>query len=150
MGRLTFKGCRGLGRHGRPSVRTMPPSGRAWMMALSRAAFRRRPIEGVAGPAFTERYNPTAVDLYGGRLTLARPLVGTGARCDDHDGDASGAGDRVARVAPNCYEFYFVSRTEDAAPGPPDGIPRWTARGAECKAVEPARTNPASSLRSGR
>ena len=85
-----------------------------------------------SGKAFTERYEPD------GRLTYTEHSltlgghwsVTEGTLCTIYDGDASGGCYRVARVAPNCYEFYFVSRTEDAAPGPPDGIPRWTARGA--------------------
>ena len=85
-----------------------------------------------SGKAFTERY---AAD---GRVTYKEPgvtlaghwSVTEGTLCTIYDGDASGGFYRVARVDSNCYEFYFVSRTEQAAPGPPDGKPAWTARGA--------------------
>lgn len=85
-----------------------------------------------SGKAFTERY---AAD---GRVTYKEPGVTLGGHwsvtegtlCTIYDGDPSGGCYRVARVDTNCYEFYFVSRTEAAAPGPPDGKPAWTARGA--------------------
>ena len=56
--------------------------------------------------------------------------VTEGTLCTIYDGDPSGGCYRVALVDTNCYEFYFVSRTEAAAPGPPAGKPAWTARGA--------------------
>lgn len=85
-----------------------------------------------SGKAFTERY---AAD---GRLTYKEPgvtlsghwSVTAGTLCTIYDFEASGGCYRVARVDENCYEFYFVSRTEAAAPGPEDGKPAWTARGA--------------------
>ena len=85
-----------------------------------------------SGKAFTERYGND------GRLTYTERGVKLGGHwsvtegtlCTIYDNDVSGGCYRVSRVAPNCYEFYFVSRTEDAAPGPSDGTPRWTARGA--------------------
>ena len=96
--------------------------------------FRDATIEGryASGKAFTERY---AAD---GGVTYKEPGVRLGGHwsvtegtlCTIYDGDASGGCYRVARVDTNCYEFYFVSRTEAAAPGPPDGKPAWTARGA--------------------
>jgi len=86
-----------------------------------------------SGKAFTERY---AAD---GRLSYTEPglalgghwSVTEGTLCTIYDYDATGGCYRVARVDANCYEFYFVSRTEAAAPGPPGGgKPSWTARGA--------------------
>jgi len=96
--------------------------------------FKNGTIDGryVSGKAFTERY---AAD---GRVTYQEPgmtlgghwSVIEGTLCTIYDGDASGGCYRVVRVGSNCYEFYFVSRTEEAAPGPSDGKPAWTARGA--------------------
>lgn len=96
--------------------------------------FSDQTIDGryASGKAFTERY---AAD---GRVTYREPgmslagrwSVTEGTLCTIYDGDASGGCYRVARVDSNCYEFYFVSRTEAAAPGPADGKPAWTARGA--------------------
>ncbi|WP_246317227.1 hypothetical protein [Hyphomicrobium methylovorum] len=85
-----------------------------------------------SGRAFTERYDRD------GRLTyIERGVTMTGhwsategTLCTIYQSDASGGCYRVARVDTNCFEFYFVSRTEEAAPGPPGGKPRWTARGA--------------------
>jgi hypothetical protein len=110
------------------------PAARAWMDGAELVQrFGGATIDGryASGKVFTERYDPN------GRLTYTEHSltlgghwsVTEGTLCTIYDGDASGGCYRVARVAPNCYEFYFVSRTEDAAPGPPDGIPRWTARG---------------------
>jgi hypothetical protein len=96
--------------------------------------FKDATIDGryASGKAFTERY---AAD---GRVAYKEPgmtlaghwSVTEGTLCTIYDGDPSGGCYRVARVDTNCYEFYFVSRTEEAAPGPPDGKPAWTARGA--------------------
>lgn len=97
-------------------------------------AFKDATIDGryASGKAFTERY---AAD---GRVIYQEPGVSLGGRwsvtegtlCTIYDGDPSGGCYRVVRVDSNCYEFYFVSRTEAAAPGPPGGKPAWTARGA--------------------
>ncbi|MFA7305780.1 MAG: hypothetical protein WC026_03825 [Hyphomicrobium sp.] len=84
-----------------------------------------------SGKAFTERY---AAD---GRVTYQEPgmtlaghwSVTEGTLCTIYDDDASGGCYRIVQVDSNCYEFYFVSRTEAAAPGPPEGKPAWTARG---------------------
>jgi hypothetical protein len=85
-----------------------------------------------SGKAFTERYERD------GRVSYVEPMlklgghwsVTAGTLCTIYDGDAFGGCYRVTRVAPNCFEFYYVSPTEEAAPGPRDGTPRWTARGA--------------------
>jgi hypothetical protein len=99
------------------------------------AQFKGATIDGryASGKAFTERY---ATD---GRLSYTEPgltlgghwSVTEGTLCTIYDYDATGGCYRVVRVDTNCYEFYFVSRTEAAAPGPPNGgKPSWTARGA--------------------
>jgi len=98
------------------------------------AQFKDATIDGryASGKAFTERYGAD------GRLTYTEASLALGGHwsvtegtlCTIYEFDASGGCYRVARVDTNCYEFYFVSRTEAAAPGPSDGKPAWTARGA--------------------
>ncbi|HVZ05520.1 hypothetical protein [Hyphomicrobium sp.] len=85
-----------------------------------------------SGKAFTERYAVDGRLFYReARLTLGGHWSVTGGTlCTIYDFDASGGCYRVARVDTNCYEFYFVSRTEAAAPGPRGSKPSWTARGA--------------------
>jgi hypothetical protein len=114
---------------------TPSPAARAWMDGAELVQrFGGATIDGryASGRAFTERYDHDGSLTYTeSRVTLGGHWsVTEGTLCTIYDGDPSGGCYRVARVAPNCYEFYFVSRTEDAAPGPPDEIPRWTARGA--------------------
>jgi len=96
--------------------------------------FNNATIDGryASGKAFTERYGNDGHLIYSERgVTLGGHWsVTEGTLCTIYDNDVSGGCYRVSRVAPNCYEFYFVSRTEEAAPGPNDGTPRWTARGA--------------------
>lgn len=84
------------------------------------------------GRSFTEHYAAN------GRVEYAEPGLTIGGRwsvtagtlCTIYDTDVSGGCFRVARVAENCFEFYFAARTEQAAPGPEGSRPKWTARGA--------------------
>lgn len=86
----------------------------------------------VTGQRFTERY------LLGGQLEYVEDgkvmtghwSVTAGTLCTIYDTDPMGGCYRVVRSGSNCYEFYFVSRSEEAAPGPPGVKPDWTARGA--------------------
>lgn len=55
--------------------------------------------------------------------------VRSGTLCTIYDTDPTGGCFRVALSGAKCFEFYFVARTEAAAPGPPDVKPDWTARG---------------------
>lgn len=84
------------------------------------------------GRPFTERYGRDGRVRYTERgVTLGGHWsITAGTLCTIYDGDDSGGCYRVVRVAPNCYEFYFVSRTEETAPGTTGGKPKWTARGA--------------------
>jgi len=83
------------------------------------------------GRSFTERYDAGGSLVYTEHgLTMGGHWsVTEGTLCTIYDQDASGGCYRVSRVDTNCYEFYFVSRTEAAAPGPANGKPHWTARG---------------------
>jgi hypothetical protein len=106
----------------------------AWLGDVELQRFSNATIEGryADGKAFTEHYNRDGRLAYieanmrlGGHWSITQ-----GTLCTIYDYDETGGCYRVMRVDTNCYEFYFVSRTEVAAPGPSDGKPRWTARGA--------------------
>lgn len=48
--------------------------------------------------------------------------------CTIYRGDLSGGCYRVSRKGPNCFEFYFVARTEDQVRRRREGRPGWTAQ----------------------
>lgn len=96
-----------------------------------RAALGGKSIDGHyrSGRTFTETYRAD------GRLTYRDDIRESGGHwslvngsfCTIYDGDASGGCFRVRRSGSNCYEFYFVARTEAEAVNPRE--PDWTARG---------------------
>ena len=98
------------------------------------AAFHDATIEGrySGGRPFTETYRADGRIEYldGGRTMGGRWSVTEGTLCTIYDTDPTGGCFRVAKVGSNCFEFYFVSRTEEAAPGKDGDPPEWTARGA--------------------
>jgi hypothetical protein len=83
------------------------------------------------GREFTERY------LASGRIEyLEREIrigglwsIRSGTFCTIYDADPAGGCYRVHRESENCYEFYFVARTQEQAEHDPRK-PSWTARGA--------------------
>lgn len=96
--------------------------------------FRDATIEGryADGRSFTERYAANfrvtyaeASHTLGGHWSVTQ-----GTLCTIYDYEPTGGCYRVSQVDENCYEFYFVSRTEDSAPGTDGTVPSWTARGA--------------------
>ncbi len=106
----------------------------AWLNDAELQVFNGATIDGryVNGKPFTEHYGSDGRLSYverdmtlGGHWSITQATL-----CTIYDYDETGGCYRVSRVDTNCYEFYFVSRTEEAAPGPSDGKPRWTARGA--------------------
>jgi hypothetical protein len=112
------------------TVREAPET---WMSAGElEQAFAGKTITGryASGKPFSETYRADhgleyreKGVLFGGRWSIE-----AGTFCTIYDRDQSGGCFRVARVARNCYEFYFVARTEaDAARRPKQ--PHWTARG---------------------
>jgi hypothetical protein len=106
----------------------------AWLEnAEIRRAFDGATIEGryASGKHFIEHYNRNGSLRYdeAGLMLGGHWSVTQGTLCTIYDEQETGGCYRVMRVDENCYEFYFVSRTEEAAPGPSDGKPRWTARG---------------------
>jgi hypothetical protein len=82
------------------------------------------------GKAFTESYLPDGRIEYleGGKKIGGHWSVTAGTLCTIYDVDPTGGCYRITRVGPNCFEFYFASRTEIAAPGPEGSTPSWTAR----------------------
>lgn len=96
-----------------------------------RAALGGQAIDGHYrnGRTFSESYAADGRISYrddyrasGGRWSLVN-----GAFCTIYDGDPSGGCFRVRRSGANCFEFYFVARTEEEAKAPRK--PDWTARG---------------------
>lgn len=103
-----------------------------WMSEQAlQSAFAGQAIDGhySNGKAFTESYGRD------GRIEYREPglthrghwSVQAGAFCTIYDSDPTGGCYRVRQVGANCYEFYFVARTEIEATRP--GPPSWTARG---------------------
>jgi hypothetical protein len=82
-----------------------------------------------SGRTFTEHYDAAGrVDYRDeARKTGGRWTIVSGSFCTLYDEDPTGGCFRVARTGANCFEFYFVARTEDEARRPRD--PDWTARG---------------------
>jgi hypothetical protein len=96
-------------------------------------ALAGKTIEGsyASGRAFSERYNLDGKVQYaeGGQTMGGHWSVTSGTLCTIYETDPTGGCFRVAKVGANCFEFYFAARTEESAPGPADGKPKWTARG---------------------
>lgn len=96
-----------------------------------RAALGGKTIDGHYrnGRTFTESYTDA------GRLDYRDELrqsgghwsIVNGTFCTIYDTDPTGGCFRVRRSGANCFEFYFVARTEEEARTPRD--PDWTARG---------------------
>lgn len=108
---------------------------RSWLTpeGLS-AALAGKTIEGryASGKSFTERYGADGRVEYreaGGMTTAGHWSITAGTFCTIYDGDVSGGCFRVARVGKNCFEFYFIARTEEAAAKRDENAPAWTARG---------------------
>lgn len=106
-----------------------------WMEdAAIRSAFSGKTLQGhyANGVAFTESYGTGGAVNY---LERERSLPGHwsvqgGAFCTIYHRDAAGGCYRVKQITDNCYEFYYVARTEfEAANGLTVG-PAWTARAA--------------------
>ena len=108
-------------------TRTQP-----WMTeAELRTTFGGQTIDGhyQSGRAFSETYGSSGRIDYKdtGRATKGRWSVVDGTFCTIYDDDPTGGCFRVMKQRPNCFEFYFVARTEDEASRPRN--PDWTARG---------------------
>jgi hypothetical protein len=107
------------------------PSG-LWMSDTElRSTFGGQTIDGLYpnGRTFTESYKSSGrIDYRDDRRTTGgRWSTIEGSFCTIYDDDPTGGCFRVMRTGANCYEFYFVARTEDEARTP--RTPDWTARG---------------------
>ncbi|MGQ0671647.1 MAG: hypothetical protein ACT4N2_02035 [Hyphomicrobium sp.] len=81
------------------------------------------------GSTFSETYQSSGRVAYRDerRETGGRWSIVDGAFCTIYDDDPTGGCFRVMRSGDNCYEFYFVARTEEEARTPRN--PDWSARG---------------------
>lgn len=94
--------------------------------------FKGRSIDGHYddGDAFHEAFGADGRVSYSDRRRQSggRWSVEAGTLCTIYDDDPAGGCYRVRRESENCYEFYFVARTEfEVQHGPRK--PAWTARG---------------------
>lgn len=109
--------------------------GSVWMTdGELRTAFAGATIEGeyADGRTFREQYFDS------GRLAYVEDArqreqkghwsIVSGSFCTIYDLPLSGGCFRVRQHSANCYEFYFLTRTEKRARAPDPGQPSWTAR----------------------
>jgi len=96
------------------------------------AIFKGQSLDGeyASGRKFSETYEANGKldyrdDMHtsGGHWSIS-----SGTFCTIYDDDPAGGCFRVQQIGANCFEFFFVARTEDKAPGPPGSTPAWTAR----------------------
>lgn len=104
-----------------------------WMSnAELRTAFSGVTLEGKygSGKPFSETYRADGRVAYQerGATIGGKWSVEAGTFCTIYDADPTGGCYRVRQVGANCFEFYFVARTEEKAQSEP-GRPAWTARG---------------------
>lgn len=112
-----------------------PPAVEAstWMReAEIRAAFDGATLEGKygSGRPFSETYGKDGRIQYRERGTVigGRWSVEADTFCTIYDTDPTGGCYRVIAVTGNCYEFYFIARSEEQA-RQHQQQPAWTARG---------------------
>ena len=81
------------------------------------------------GHTFTETYKVEGRIDYRDdyRSSGGRWSVTNGSFCTIYDSDPTGGCFRVMRSGPNCFDFYFIARTEDEAMAPRS--PDWSAQG---------------------
>lgn len=113
--------------------KTPTPDAVSWMSAAEiRAAFDGATLEGKygSGRPFSETYGNDGRIQYRERGTFigGRWSIESDAFCTIYDADPTGGCYRVRQVAGNCYEFYFIARTEQQA-RENQQQPAWTARG---------------------
>jgi hypothetical protein len=104
-----------------------------WMSEdAMRTAFAGVTLDGKygSGRPFVERYDSNGSLEYREAAThiSGKWSVKAGTFCTIYDRDPTGGCYRVKQVGGNCYEFYFVARTEEKATTDPR-LPAWTARG---------------------
>ncbi len=102
--------------------------------AAIRAAFAGKTIQGnyASGKPFTETYRADGAIIYRERDIEYRGhwSVQSDAFCTIYHSDPTGGCFKVKRESENCFEFYFISRTEGQAANNETVKPAWTARAA--------------------
>lgn len=85
-----------------------------------------------SGRPFTESYGADGSIDYRepDRVSAGHWSIQNGAFCTIYKNDSAGGCYRVRQVSENCYEFYFVARTEFDAATDNTIRPSWTARAA--------------------
>jgi hypothetical protein len=106
-----------------------------WMDEASmQTAFAGKSIQGqyASGKAFTELYRADGSIEYREKGIEYRGhwSLQAGSFCTIYHSDPTGGCYQVRQVSENCYEFYFVTRTEAQAAEKDLGKPAWTARAA--------------------
>jgi hypothetical protein len=106
-----------------------------WMNeGAMKAAFSGKTIQGsyASGRAFIEVYEAAGDIVYRehGIEYRGHWSLQAGTFCTIYHSDPTGGCFRVQQVGENCYEFYFVTRTEEQAANDGAGRPAWTARAA--------------------
>ena len=98
------------------------------------SAFGGKTIQGnyASGKAFTETYRSDGTIDYSEHDVQYRGhwSLQAGSFCTIYHSDPTGGCYQVRQVSANCYEFYFVSRTEAEAAEGDLTRPAWTARAA--------------------
>lgn len=108
-------------------------AGEPWMNETAmQSAFAGKTIQGqyASGKSFVETYKEGGAIAYAERDVAYQghwSLQG-GTFCTIYDTDPTGGCFQVRQVSDNCYEFYFVARTEQEAAVDGPGPPKWTAR----------------------
>ena len=99
-----------------------------------RTAFAGKTIQGhyASGTAFTETYKADGGIEYKERNVeyVGHWSLQAGSFCTIYHSDPTGGCYQVRQISANCYEFYFVTRTEIEAAERDLGRPSWTARAA--------------------
>lgn len=110
-----------------------PPTGAVekWMTEDElRTAFSAKTLDGHYRDkrTFSETYRADGSLRYRDEMRASNGhwSVTAGTFCTIYDEDPTGGCFRVHREGVNCYEFYYVARTEEQAKEP--GTPSWTAR----------------------
>jgi hypothetical protein len=111
---------------------TQTPAGGFWMNEQElQKTFAGQRVEGEykGGSRFQESYSDGGLVSYEdeNRESGGKWSIQAGTFCTIYDDDTQGGCYRVRRSGDNCYEFYFVARTEDEARKEPRD-PSWTAR----------------------
>ena len=97
-----------------------------------KAAFAGKTVDGEYPNkrSFHEAYEPDGNVRYedDARTSGGHWSIKAGSFCTIYDDDPLGGCYRVQKAGPNCYEFYFIARTEERAMSDPSDKPSWTAR----------------------